>query len=187
MAKKKSKKTSSVSKNAQSQKKKGFVDWKKDKKIFNVDAHKTKSGKAAWDCPASVEGVSEHDRQFESNPHSPNFNPLRPEDAGQQASSTMTDDKRREKGIGTPCDFGSWAVPNRRLNPRNPEDAKIIKRGMDSIYTNQTNPSCAKGNINARKYNKNCEDIGLGKKKSAAQEKEDGFERNGNKLKKKYG
>lgn len=145
---------------------------------------KKDTGKRARDCPA-MQHETAHDRPFEAG--NPYFNPTRPEDVGSRPSVGMDDAKRKKLGIGTPCDFGSWTVPNRRLNPNNKDDAKIIKRGMDSLYTNQTNPSCPKGNINKKKYNENCKDIGLGKKKSKKQEEEEGFERNGNKLKKKYG
>jgi hypothetical protein len=103
-----------------------------------------------------------NDRQFEGG--NATFNPTRPEDVGAKASKTYDDSKRKAAGIGTPSNFGSWCAPNRRLNPRNKQDAKIIKRGYDSIYINQTNPSCARGNINKKKYDDNFSEIDWGTK-----------------------
>ena len=144
-------------------------------------SRKRESGKLKRNATAQNHRTM-NDRQFEGG--SKTFNPTRPEDVGARASKSYNDAKRKQAGIGTPADFGSWCAPNRRLNPRNKEDNKIIKRGMDSIYINKTNPSCARASINQGKYNDNFNEIDWGR------EGEDKKCKNGarkpNKFKKKY-
>jgi hypothetical protein len=148
---------------------------KKEKKTRK----KQVSGKLPQNAPAQNHRTA-NDRQFESpTGKSKYFNPTRPENVGARRSTSNTDSKRKAAGIGTPCDFGSWCVPNRRLNPRNKQDSKIIKRGYDSIYVNQTNPSVARATIDKAKYNKNFNEIDWGKDKKKKKKK-------GSRYKKKY-
>ena len=116
--------------------------------------------KKAWNAPAMVEGHNEHEQQF-STPQGGGFNPLRPEDVGGKANRQYTDARRKAEGIGHGANFGSWSTPNRRLNPRNPQDAKIIKRGMDQIQK-EKHSSRAIATIDKRKYDSNYNGINWG-------------------------
>ena len=115
--------------------------------------------KMQHDCPLGVQ----HDRQYK---HQGNhggdygFNPLTAKNTGGKSSqlSSLTDIERKEKGIGMGADFGSWQAPSRRLNPLNKQDAKLIKRGVDSI-ARERKPSMPCQNINTEKYNKNFNEI----------------------------